>query len=131
MKYLREFPTGATRDSTEGKLEYAGFLHPLVLKRFAEYMHLHRVQKNGSVRDSDNWQKGIPVEVYEQSLMRHFMDVWLHLRGVGEHANEDYQTALCGLFFNTQGLLFEELTKTSIKELSGYEENSSSRNGVD
>ncbi len=112
---IRQFATGATRDTTSDKLEYAGFLHPIVLHRFAQYMHQHRIQSDGSLRASDNWQKGIPIDVYEQSLMRHFIDVWLHLRGYGKLATSGYEDALCGLFFNTQGLLFEEL-----KPLSRY-----------
>src|SRR5687768_4320669 len=35
---MREFETGATRNLDNGKLDYEGFLSPLVMERFAEYM---------------------------------------------------------------------------------------------
>lgn len=60
---MREFRTGATRDNDEGKYDYEGFYHPLVVKRFGQYMDKHRKQADGKLRDSDNWQKGIPKEI--------------------------------------------------------------------
>jgi hypothetical protein len=106
---IRTFDTGATRSPMADKLCYSGFFSPKVMKRVAEYMHLHRKQADGNIREADNWKKGIPVASYLDSMTRHFMDVWMHLDGCGELATEDLQTALCGLFFNTQGMLFEEL----------------------
>ena len=105
----RQFDTGATRDTAEGKFEYGGFLSPIVLQRFGEYMHKHREQSDGTLRASDNWQKGIPVRVYLESLLRHVMDIWLYRLGFGERAKESYEEALCAALFNIQGLLFEEL----------------------
>ena len=57
---MRNFDTGATRDVDTNKLDFEGFLSPVVLERYAEYMHKNRVQADGNLRDSDNWQKGIP-----------------------------------------------------------------------
>lgn len=103
---MRKFTTGATRDNDETKLDYEGFLSPLVLERFAEYMHKHRKQADGQLRASDNWQKGIPKEAYMKSMWRHFFSVWKSYR-LGELKEEE----LCALLFNVQGLLHEELTK--------------------
>ena len=64
---IRMFPSGATRDGDEAKLDYEGFLSPFVVERYAEYMQKHRVQSDGQLRDADNWQKGIPREAYIQS----------------------------------------------------------------
>jgi len=50
---MREFKTGANRNSEEGKLDYEGFLHPLVIEEFAKYMHKHRHLEDGTLRDSD------------------------------------------------------------------------------
>jgi len=105
---VRRFETGATRDSDEGKPEYGGFLSPLVLQRFAAYMHQHRHQPNGTVRSSRNWRKGMALAVYEESLLRHIVDIWLHLEGF-TGAREDLESALCGVLFNTQGALHEIL----------------------
>jgi hypothetical protein len=105
---IRSFDTGATRDTDEGKYDYDGFLSPAVIHRFGEYMHKHRLQADGALRDSDNWQKGIPKAQYVKSAWRHFMDWWAISRKapVREH---DVEEALCALMFNTMGYLHEVL----------------------
>ena len=106
---VRTFATGATRDTDEGKLDYRGFLHPLVLKRYAEFMHLNRKLKDGTLRASDNWTKGIGRQAYASSLYRHHQDVQLHMAGEPQAAGEDLETALCAVVFNAMGLLLEVL----------------------
>jgi hypothetical protein len=103
----RQFSTGATRDTDEGKLDYEGFLSPIVLVEFAKYMNKNRVQSDGKTRDSDNWQKGIPKDAYMKSMYRHFMDLWLEHRGYPSRSNKI--EALCAIIFNAQGYLLEEL----------------------
>lgn len=106
---IRTFDSGATRNLDTSKLDYEGFLSPLVVKRFAEYMHSNRVQADGSVRDGDNWQKGIPKTAYMKSGFRHFFDWWMEHRG---HAtDEGLELAICGLIFNAQGYLHEHLAR--------------------
>lgn len=107
---IRTAPSGATRDSDDGKLDYEGFFSPLVMRRYAAYMHKHRRQSDGSLRDSDNWQKGMPLWWYMKSGYRHFMDVWSLHRGhavFDEKTGEpiDMETALCALLFNIKGYL--------------------------
>lgn len=109
MGTIRSFPSGATRDQDADKLDFEGFLSPLVLQMFAEYMHKHRVQSDGTLRASDNWQKGIPLEAYAKSLHRHFHSFWLHHRGHPQLANEDAVSALMGMLFNVQGYAHELL----------------------
>lgn len=118
MAEFRKFDTGATRDIDTTKPEYDGFNSPLVEKRFGEFMHLNRVQKDGSIRSSSNWKKGIPNDVYMHSLHRHFVDLWLHLDGFPEESTDpDITSVLCAIRFNTNGLLHEILkdTKTKIR----------------
>jgi len=110
---MRTFETGATRNVDTNKLDYEGFLSPIALERYAEYLHKHRFQADGQIRDSDNWQKGIPRTVYMKSLWRHFMDLWKLHRGF--KASEGLEDALCAIMFNTQGYLHEYL-----KEKHGY-----------
>jgi hypothetical protein len=106
---MREFEGGATRDDDDGKLDFEGFLSPLVLLRFAQYMDKHR-HTAGGLRGSDNWQSGMSTEVYMKSLTRHFMDLWLIHRGEGNSAVEsDIEEVLCAIMFNVQGYLFEAL----------------------
>lgn len=101
----RTFASGANRNPDTGKLDYEGFLSPRVLKRFAQYMDKHRTLADGSRRESDNWQKGIPIEVYAKSKFRHDFDVWCWRRGVA--IDEPIEDALCASLFNTMGLLLE------------------------
>jgi hypothetical protein len=110
---MRKFKTGATRDDDIAKYDYEGFLSPVVLQRFAEYMNKHRIQADGNVRDSDNWQRGIPKNAYMKSLFRHFMDLWLEHRGY--RSRDGTEEALCAIMFNTMGYLLEVLTEKQIK----------------
>ena len=113
---LRVFETGATRDTDSEKPEYAGFNSPLVEKRFGEYMHSHRKQANGTLRSSSNWKKGIPKEVYLQSIHRHFLDFWLHMDGFPDAAiDPDIEAVLCALRFNVNGVLYEILKEKYAK----------------
>ena len=107
MGEIRKFDTGATRDTDMGKYDYEGFLSPLVLERFGEYMNKHRKQSDGSLRDSDNWQKGIPKTAYMKSAFRHFVDWWKEYRGL--YTKDGIEEALCALMFNVMGYLHEYL----------------------
>lgn len=106
---MRTFDTGATRDTDETKPDYEGFLSPLVIARFGEYMTKHRKQADGNLRASDNWQKGIPFDVYMKSAFRHFVEWWTC------HRNESFtagdlaavEESICALIFNAQGYLHE------------------------
>ena len=79
---IRKFETGATRDTSQNKNDYEGFLSPLVIEAFGDYMSENRKQSDGSVRDSDNWQKGIPITAYVKSGWRHFLQWWKLHRGL-------------------------------------------------
>lgn len=106
-KLVRTFATGATRDLDENKPDYEGFLSPLALDAFAAYMSRKRKMADGSLRDSDNWQKGIPLDAYMKSGYRHLMDWWKHHRGLDDITVEDLEDTLCALLFNVQGYLHE------------------------
>lgn len=109
---LRTFETGATRDTAEDKHEPWLFTSAIVEKRFCEYMHKHRLQSDGELRDSDNWKKGIPLDAYTHSLSRHIQDLRLHLEGFGSQAREgSLEEVLCSVLFNVQGMLHEVIRK--------------------
>ena len=111
-KSVRIFNSGATRDNNEGKLEFARFMSPIVLKRFAEYMDLHRKQTDGNLREPDNWMNLFGdkhEDVCLDSLFRHVMDVWLINKGFQTEAREDIEPALCANLFNAQAWLFKVL----------------------
>ena len=111
---IRTFETGATRNLDHNKIDYEGFLSPQALHAFGEYMHGKRIQADGTMRDSDNWAKGIPIDSYMKSMWRHLMDVWMIHRGLEPAQPEtgkpvDKVEALCALLFNVQGMLHETL----------------------
>ncbi len=107
---IRTFETGATRNNDHDQLDYEGFVSPLALRVFAEYMHEHRFQSDGTLRASDNWQKGIPIDSYMKSLLRHVIDLWLIHRGFAPLSREtDKKKALAAILFNAQGYLHEEM----------------------
>lgn len=109
----RTFDTGATRDTGDGKLAYDRFLSPFVIRRYAEYMEKHRVQSDGTLREPDNWKKGIPLPVYRASLTRHVQEVneftnpddGFEVFGVTDY--DDLEEALCATIFNAMGMLYE------------------------
>ena len=102
---LRTFESGAIRDTDRGKLDYEGFLSPVVLRRFAEYMNDHRTLPDGTLRDSDNWQAGFPPDVLMKSGFRHFMDWWGCHRGDSGGEDPDIEEAICALLFNGMAYL--------------------------
>lgn len=108
---MRKFSSGATRNNDGNSLDFEGFLSPDVLIRYAQYMHRHRKQADGKLRDSDNWQKGIPVQQYIKSKCRHLIETWRLWRKqyhtpviMGE-----LEESLCAELFNTMGMLHEIL----------------------
>jgi hypothetical protein len=106
---MRTFESGATRDEDSSKPDYEGYLSPLVVGEFGKYMTKHRKQADGNLRESDNWQKGIPLEAYIKSAWRHFLDIWFHHRGFPMMARDTLREALCALLFNIMGYLHEVL----------------------
>ncbi len=101
---VRTFETGATRDTDDGKPDYHGYLSPLVVKRFGEYMQANQVQPDGQLRSGDNWKKGMPLDAYMKSGWRHFHDWWLLHDGYPART-DDTSEALCALLFNVMGYL--------------------------
>jgi hypothetical protein len=112
---MRTFETGATRDDDEGKPDYEGFISPLVIQRYGEYMLKHQVQADGITRPSDNWQNGIPKDTYIKSGLRHMIDWWNEHRG--NESRDGVQEALCALLFNASGYLHELLKDEQIGDM--------------
>jgi FMN phosphatase YigB (HAD superfamily) len=109
---MRIFESGATRDTSDGKLNYVKALSPIVLKRYVEYLGQHRQQADGGLRDWDNWKQGIPIDTYLDSLGRHFWAVWMLNHGYSvndNHGQVDIESSLCGVIFNSMGMLYELL----------------------
>lgn len=100
---MRTFESGGTRDTDEGKYCYEGFLSPLVLEKFAAYMHGHRIQADGNLRAPDNWQRHFGEKHFDvcmDSLLRHVIDMWKEHRGL--KSREGMESAMMGVLFNIQ-----------------------------
>jgi hypothetical protein len=105
---IRKFETGATRSDDTDRYDPEGYLSPLAIERFSEYMLKHQYQADGSKRDSDNWQKGMPIESFMKGMWRHFLHLWLRHRGYHPNdrkAGSTIEEDLCAIIFNAQGYL--------------------------
>lgn len=109
---VREFDTGAKRSADADRIDPEGFLSPLVIQRFSDYLHKHRRMDDGSWRESDNWQKGMPRQTYMKGAWRHLLHWWTRHRGFvvsDPKAAADIEEDLCALLFNASGYLHELL----------------------
>jgi hypothetical protein len=127
---MRSFDTGATRDTAEGKLCFDKFLSVDVLFQYAKYMSMNRLQSNGDLRDGDNWQKGIPMDAYMESGMRHLLEWWkIHRRNRPDKEENvmmrpqviEMVSAICGVMFNSMGYLHELLKINDMVDFDGDE----------
>lgn len=109
---MRRFASGATRHIDINKLDYEAFNNPLVDKVYGEYMHSHRIQADGEVREGDNWQKGWDKEVSIKSLIRHINDIRLHQRGYSKETTETLINSICASIFNLKALLLQVLRES-------------------
>lgn len=105
---ITEFLTGAIRDSQEGKESYIETISWTAFKRYSEYM-TGKKSKYGA----GNFKKGIPIESYEESLVRHLVK---YVTNKYEDGNlEKGDDHLAAMVFNIFGIMHEE-AKTKSNE---------------
>lgn len=107
---MRQFDGGATRTADNERYDPEGYLSPLVLERYSQYMLRHQTQADGRRRGSDNWQAGMPMTSYAKGLIRHILHFWLRHRGYQPQdpaAEPGIEDDLCAILFNASGYLFE------------------------
>ena len=98
---VRKFETGAIRDSDADKEDYTETISWTAFRRYAQYM-TGKKQKYGA----GNFKKGIPVESYEQSLLRHVQKYMVNKYENGTvETEEDHLSAMV---FNIFGIMHEE-----------------------
>lgn len=101
---VREFSTGAIRDNDDTKEDYIETISWKAFKRYAQYM-TGKKKKYGA----GNFKKGIPIESYEQSLLRHVQKYIENKYEDGEvERDEDHLSAIV---FNVFGIMHEEQRK--------------------
>lgn len=98
---MRKFKSGAVRDSLDGKEDYIETISWTALKRYAQYM-TSKKEKYGA----GNFKKGIDIESYEGSLVRHLQK---YLQNKYENGNvEVAEDHLSAMTFNIFGIMHEE-----------------------
>lgn len=98
---ITTFKSGAIRDSQDGKEDYTETLSWTAFKRYAQYM-TSKKEKYGV----GNFKKGIPIENYEQSLVRHIQK-YMENKYEGGIIETD-QDHLSAIVFNVFGIMHEE-----------------------
>lgn len=108
----REFGLGAQRDGVTGKGSPV-LISPYFIERVAK--HLERGAKKYCPR---NWEKGMPLSVYLDSLLRHIMALQMGDDG------EDHAAAVgCNIMFfiQTKHMIDKGLLPESMNDLVDYE----------
>lgn len=101
---VRSFESGAIRDSEDSKEDYVETISWTAFRRYAQYMTSKKSQYG-----SGNFKKGIPIESYERSLVRHLQKYMenKYEQGVVE-TDTDHLSAMV---FNIFGILHEQERK--------------------
>ncbi len=95
------FPSGAVRDTQVGKIDFVDVVSWTAMNRYAAYMTSKKVKYGGG-----NFKKGIPVESYEKSLLRH---IDKYIRNKYENGNDEInEDHLSAIVFNAFGLIHEQ-----------------------
>jgi hypothetical protein len=101
MTEVRRFESGAVRDKDDTKEDYIETISWTAFKRYAQYM-TGKKKRYGA----GNFKKGIPIESYEQSMVRHLQ----------KYLENKYEQGTCeteeghieAIIFNCFGILHEE-----------------------
>ena len=97
---VRKFKSGAIRDNDQDKEDYIETISWTAFKRYAEYM-TGKKKKYGT----GNFKKGIPIESYEQSLVRHLQKYLANKYENGQ--DEVLEDHLSAMVFNLFGIMHE------------------------
>jgi len=101
QKKITRFASGAIRDSQEGKEDYIETISWTAFKRYAQFMTSKK-----SRYGQGNFKKGIPIESYEQSLVRHLQKYLSNKYENGQAEPDDDH--LSAMVFNLFGIMHEE-----------------------
>ena len=108
----QEFPGGAVRDTTEGKIRWD--LLPIEsLKRVAEHY-----TEGAKKYNDNNWKKGITTERFIESAQRHFSEYLLG-RAFPEEEIYREEDHLSATIFNILGIIYNEERRISVDAIKG------------
>lgn len=119
---IRTSATGATRDTSQNKLEIGDYICPEVLIAFSEYMFKHQFQSDGTKRSGNNHKKGFgstPKETMDicfASYIRHTLDLWMEHDGF--ESRDGMIEAMGGAFFNLMDFWAAWLKQQKLEEQS-------------
>lgn len=101
---MRSFKSGAIRDDDNTKPDFIETVSWTAFRKFGEYMTSKKTRYG-----QGNFKKGIPIESYEQSLVRHLQKYLENkYEGGTQELNEDHLSAM---IFNIFGILHEQERK--------------------
>ena len=101
IKEIRKFKTGAIRDNDTTKPDFIETVSWTAFRKFGEYMTSKK-----SRYGAGNFKKGIPIESYEQSLVRHIQK---YLENKYENGNQEKnEDHISAIVFNAFGILHEQ-----------------------
>lgn len=100
----RKFKTGAVRDDDTNKPDFIETVSWTAFRKFGEYMTGKKKRYSAG-----NFKKGMPIESYEQSLVRHLQK---YLENKYEDGNQEInEDHLSAMVFNIFGIIHEEERK--------------------
>lgn len=97
----RTFESGAIRDKEDGKPDFTETISWTAFRRYGEYMTAKK-EKYGS----GNFKKGMPIDAYERSLLRHVQKYMENKYEEGDQETEEDH--LSAMLFNVFGIIHEE-----------------------
>jgi len=98
---IRKFSTGAIRDNSKNKEEYVETISWTAFRRYSQYMSAKAV-----VYGKGNFKKGIDIDSYEESLLRHITKYLINKYEGGDLEKD--QDHLSAAVFNLFGIMHEE-----------------------
>lgn len=101
MNKVTKFETGAIRDTQEGKIDFTETISFTAHNRYAKYMTGKKIKYGAG-----NFKKGIPIDSYEKSLLRH-IDKYFRNKYEGGN-DEPLEDHLSAMRFNIDGIMHEE-----------------------
>lgn len=111
---VTKFNSGAIRDTQEGKNDFVETITYTGLDKFATYM-TGKKKKYGE----GNFKKGIDIESYEKSLIRHWVKYMKNkYEGGQDEPDEDHISAI---IFNAFGILHEQERNKNFTRLTPEE----------